>query len=106
MSGAHLMWSGEEVGTHMAERISMRLEAVLVSTSVKTAERVLKEENFPCLTVSEVRVHCVLICGKAVCLGGSLGQRKNASGSHTMRAGQGHSLHTLQKHTFSSMLST
>lgn len=90
MPGVHSIWSGEEVRTHTAERISVRLEAVLVSTSVKTAESVLKEENFSCLTVSEVRFHCVLICGKAVCLGGSLRQRKNGSGSHTMKAGQGH----------------
>lgn len=90
MPGVHSICNGEESGTHTAGRIRVRLEAVLVSTSVKTAERVLKEESFPCLTVSEVRSHCFLICGKAVCLDGSLRQRKNASGSHAMRAGQGH----------------
>ena len=66
----------------------MRLTTVLVSTSVKTAEWFLKEERSPCLTVSEVRSRCFLICGKAVCLGGSLRQRKDASGSHALRAGQ------------------
>lgn len=92
MPGAHSIWNGEESGIHTAGRVSVRLEAVLVSTSVNTAERVLKEKSFPCLTVSEVPSHCFLICDKTVCLGGSLRQRKNASGSHAMRAGQGHSI--------------